>query len=660
MRVLRLGQKLSVDQRVYRVESVGGAHVVLRELATGEVTAWQTNALLTDPRVCFGGVDQMRLCSAEIFEWLPEAAREAALEWQEDVCQAAAQCRSVREADETVAGWRCARGQPTTVRHARWMRQRYRRFGAWGLVDQRRLGRRRRRHSDDPRVREVLDQLLKAQARRSTVTKSAVIARAKLELARDGGLPRWSRATWYRVLDEVQQARQEHRYAFGMADTRRSHRAKPSGQYRVSQVVRPGARVLFDVHRLDVRAILPGGKVGSVDVVAALDVATRSIPAAVLRPRGAKAVDAAVLLAQCATPLPARPGWPQALRLSHALAHGQDLTAVDARLAAAAACPVIMPATVVVDHDKIYAESAAFRSAAAELSINVEWARPFTPTDKAVLERAFGTVRTQFSQFLAGFTGGRVAMRGDDVDSHARWTLEQLQDVFEEWVVTIYQRRAHAGLRSVFGGDVDLSPNDVYDLAVAYAGYVPLPLTAEQFVRLLPIQRRRITHEGIRWNNRTYNCDELTELAKAPGPRDQRWPVHVNPYDLRQVWVIDPTGERVITVPWVYAGLVDQPFTAEMYTQAHQRALQRRAGHAQERDDAVELQAGLLQHLVDGPAPMLTPEHISLPRTRVPEDSAASQRQRARQALRHPARVMRPWEDETENGRRDAGDDRPG
>ncbi|MDJ0314753.1 hypothetical protein [Arthrobacter sp. H35-D1] len=42
-----------------------------------------------------------------------------------------------------------------------------------------------------------------------------------------------------------------------------------------------------------------------------VDIATRSIPAAVIRPT-TKAVDAALLLARCMTPELMRPGWSQA------------------------------------------------------------------------------------------------------------------------------------------------------------------------------------------------------------------------------------------------------------------------------------------------------------------------------------------------------------
>src|SRR2546430_5823292 len=101
---------------------------------------------------------------------------------------------------------------------------------------------------------------------------------------------------------------------------------------------------------LDVLAILDDGVTGRVELSIAVDVATRTICAAILRPAGTKAVDAALLLARMLVPAPMRPGWPQALRMSATLIpHGRLMT-IDAPLKHATAKPGIMPDTHVIDH----------------------------------------------------------------------------------------------------------------------------------------------------------------------------------------------------------------------------------------------------------------------------------------------------------------------
>ena len=113
----------------------------------------------------------------------------------------------------------------------------------------------------------------------------------------------------------------------------------------------------------------------------AIDVATRTICAAVLRPAGTKAVDAALLLARVLVPEPMRPGWAEALRMSASLIPHARLMSIDARLEHAVAKPVVIPETVVIDRGKVFV-SETFLSACRTLGISVQPARPATPTDK--------------------------------------------------------------------------------------------------------------------------------------------------------------------------------------------------------------------------------------------------------------------------------------
>jgi hypothetical protein len=111
-------------------------------------------------------------------------------------------------------------------------------------------------------------------------------------------------------------------------------------------------------------AVLDDGVTGRVDLTIAVDVATRTICAGVLRPAGTKAVDAALLLARMLVPEPMRPGWSDALRMAGTLIPHARWMSIDARLEHAAAKPVIMPDTVVIDHGKVFV-SDTFLSAIA-------------------------------------------------------------------------------------------------------------------------------------------------------------------------------------------------------------------------------------------------------------------------------------------------------
>ena len=106
---------------------------------------------------------------------------------------------------------------------------------------------------------------------------------------------------------------------------------------------RPGEQVQIDSTPIDVMVLLDDGVPVRADLTIAVDVATRTICAAVLRPVGTKAVDAALLLARMLVPEPMRPGWSAALRMSASRLPHARLLDIDARMELAAARPVIVP-----------------------------------------------------------------------------------------------------------------------------------------------------------------------------------------------------------------------------------------------------------------------------------------------------------------------------
>ena len=127
-------------------------------------------------------------------------------------------------------------------------------------------------------------------------------------------------------------------------------------------------------------------------------------------------MEAALLLAERAAPHPARPTWPDALRLGHTqLPQCQRLLALDERLEGAAARPVVVvPETIVVDRGKVHV-SAAFTAACETLGISVQPTPHYAPAAKGIVERTFGTINALLCQHLPGCTGSDVTRRGSDV-----------------------------------------------------------------------------------------------------------------------------------------------------------------------------------------------------------------------------------------------------
>jgi hypothetical protein len=172
-----------------------------------------------------------------------------------------------------------------------------------------------------------------------------------------------SRATFYRLFDRLSQGR----HTTGSARTRRSLANRPDGPFGELTACRPGELVQIDSTKLDVLVLLEEGVPGRVELTGTVDLATRSIPAAVLRP-STKSVDASVLPARTVTPELMRPGWVDALRMSRSVLPHRRLLALDQRLEHAAARPVIVPETIVCDHGKAFL-SHNFRSACSRRGV---------------------------------------------------------------------------------------------------------------------------------------------------------------------------------------------------------------------------------------------------------------------------------------------------
>ena len=308
-----------------------------------------------------------------------------------------------------------------------------------------------------------------------------------------GVVPLPGRSTFYKLIDVLAAGR----HTFGSAVTRRQTANRPHGHVHPDARRPPGEQVQIDSTPIDVLVLLENGVPVRADLTIAVDVATRTICAAVLRPVGTKAVDAALLLARMLVPEPMRPGWSAALRMSASrLPHGRLLD-IDTRMELAAARPVIVPDTIVIDGGKVFV-SDTFTRACERLGVSIQRASPRTPTDKAIVEATFGSINTLFCQHVAAYTGSNTTLRGTDAKPGA-WTLPELQDLLDEWLLAGWQSRPHDGLRDPLLPRRALSPNEMYAAMVAAAGYLPLTLSGEDYLELLPVavapdQRLRHPH----------------------------------------------------------------------------------------------------------------------------------------------------------------------
>jgi len=446
--VLRVNDRVIFSGTTHTVVAISGATIRLLSAAGQSTVVALAYLLGAEDFELVGAAPAPTIDAHSLLDSLPEPVLTAARTWERhlievetglapDAAGDAAPRPEYDPASTSLAARQRAKaaelstaGAPTSFRTLERMRRRYRDQGIWGLIDSRQARKVRPTGNVDARVVAAAAAVIQAQTGTSTGTKSRAIRQIRQCLDDEHGagvveMP--SQSSCYRLLEVLSAGK----YSFGSAVTRRQTANKPSGAYTATTAARPGEQVQLDATPLDVMAVLDDGVIGRAELVLAIDIATRTICAGVLRPVGAKAVDAALLLARVTVPEPMRPGWDSALAMSASRIPHERLVSLDTRMALAAAKPVIVPDTVVIDHGKVFL-SEVFLRAADTLGISVQPAHQLTPTDKAIVERTFESINTLFCQHEAGYTGRDTTRRGRDVAERAVWSLPDLQELFDE------------------------------------------------------------------------------------------------------------------------------------------------------------------------------------------------------------------------------------
>lgn len=617
--VVREGDEIRLSSGVFTVATLSGGAARLVD-AVGQHMLMPLPELLADPALELVSGSRPSLCSEEALAGLPEAAVERARWWERHILEILTgrppdtapgtrprlefdpAKRSLRQRELAKLAELQAQGHEVSRNALQRRRFAYERDGLLGVVD----GRHNRRQPVFGRVDERVVAAVRDAVDGETDLSTGTVQRLQRKVYKslvaaygpDDAPAMPSQPTFYRLVKRLA----EGRHTFGSARTRRSLSKQPDGPFGAITVARPGEVVEIDSTPLDVRVVLDDGLVDRVELTAMVDNATRSIAAAVLRPT-TKGVDASLLLARALTPEPMRPGWADALRMSRSVLPHRSLTSIDERLAEAAARPVIAPETIVCDHGKAYL-SQTFRQACCTLGISLQPAHPDTPTDKPKVERTLQSVSTLFAQHVAGYVGSSVERRGKNAEQGAVWPMVELQALLDEWIVAVWQNRPHEGLRDPVTPGKALTPNEKYAALVEVAGYVPVPLGADDYIELLPARWRKINQYGIRVNHRTYDAKALNPYRRQHSGVDKhggQWEVHYDPYDVSRIWVRDHHNEEGwIAATWTHLRTSPVPFGEALWRHAHARARENGARKAREAEIAA-IADDLMDRAAQGP-----------------------------------------------------------
>lgn len=538
------------DER-YELEEANTATVTLVHLSTGERRIIPNHELAS-----LLDLDERR--SARVMDSLPhhvlEAAEALAVDIEEVVTGVGrnGKCRAQYDLATTSQETRLARkleemefaGRPMDRSSFFRKINDYKRDGLIGLVDGRALRKFKKFKCVAWQVEEALITVIDDQKDRSTGTTSRIIHETK-ELVQEkyGPVRLPGKSTFY----ELVEAYGGGKHATGSAKTRRSLGNRPDRTFAKNEQLMPGAQVQIDTNTMDIEVRTPDGQRVRPLLSIMTDVYTRSIISFTMRMEGTKAVDHTMLLAQACTPRqnrPPREWWRDAVLRN---SPGVKLLSDEEYAAHSRALPFIRPNGITVDRGTDYV-SKTFRSAATQLGCSVVLSAPYTPTSKPHVERQFHTVNSMFTQYLDGYLGRSPEHKGRELPIEKLHTVETLRELFDDWVISVWQNHKHSELRDPLHKRRLFSQNEMAARAALTVEQLRVTFTRDDYIRMLDSHFRTIGSTGVRTNNRKYDSELLHKLKgrKSDFPRHGgKWEVKVDPYNPTCVWVVGPSGELI-------------------------------------------------------------------------------------------------------------------
>lgn len=410
--------------------------------------------------------------------------------------------------------------------------------GDASIVDGRALTAKLNPEADRVIVIEALLNVIAAQRGESTGTVERIIELTGRELTRQLGAeapPMPSDRTMYRLVAVYTKGK----HTTGSAKSRRSAGDRPDTPFGKATQLLPGAECQLDTTPMNIFVKVPGYDTPMRPYLTIMvDIATRSIQAYTIRLFAAKGIDHVGLITQALIPIqnqPDRSKFRDMVQLQNPhctlLSHEEILRLAHRR-------PFIYPRVLVIDNGKDYKSNVAMR-AAESFGMGVRFSPPRTPTTKGIVERTFDSILKMFEQWLPGFTGGSVEMRGEDIENRDDLLdIFAVQELFHDWVLGVWQNRPHPSLNDPLFPTVWSSPNQVAAQAARVVGNIDIPLTRQDYINLLPFNNRSLTSTGFRLHNHFYDAPELHQYRG----RVAIMRVHYDPYNPATVWAKAPDG----------------------------------------------------------------------------------------------------------------------
>ncbi len=207
--------------------------------------------------------------------------------------------------------------------------------------------------------------------------------------------------------------------------------------------------------------------------------------------------------------------------------------------------------TLVVDNAKEF-YSSHFKDACQQLQIHIQYTPPKMPWYKAGVERYFGMLNTKL---LAGQPGNLLADFSSQYDydpkQNAVVSFEALQEMIHLFIIDIHNQDAHPEFKC--------PRSEVWLKAISLHPPALPPSNKELRVLVGLIEKRVISRRGVEFEGLYYNSPELVRLRsyfeqedkrRKSGTRNrEKATIKIDPNDLSNIYVFDPTFDNFIVVP---------------------------------------------------------------------------------------------------------------
>lgn len=486
-----------------------------------------------------------------------------------------------------------------------WVRA-YRSKGVWGLVD----GRATRKTAGFETLDERFRELVTAETSRfngdiSEVRVEEVLRRVRVEAARQG-------------VELDVPSRRGRQYVSWMMERRgkgtRAHRTgslRDTSGYRHYPAMRPGQVVAIDATRSDVMVWDDlHDRAFSVEVLAAIDVATGGFPALRIVPKSANSIDASLLLYDVMRPFSMLVdgttvsdwrwcGIPEAIDFRcHHSGDGSERPrdAEPSSLQGIHKIPSVLPEAIRCDHGSIFV-SGHFTTLLGELGIDLILSRGSRPTDNSHAERRNETIQA-LEQQIAGFKGrntferGRLVGKGRSDGGRDLPTARELEVYLKRWIALEYNRSWHEGLVLPGATKARLTPLEMHDALTEATGRCDVLQDPSLLYTFLPIKWGTIQHDGVEFTNLTYDDPILDDFRKAApgtfGGPGRKAPFYYDPRDVSKVYFAHPTTGEVHPISWRGAWRVNAPLTDKVLNEVRHRIRERGGNGALGKHTATE------------------------------------------------------------------------